>query len=76
MGLSDFKGTIIKFVLAGLEITIPRAHFAKLLEVNEKGKRIADYRSEIYYRQSIKNELYDDEKHAGKSKLMKDFYIV
>ncbi|MCI66962.1 60S ribosomal protein L24, partial [Trifolium medium] len=26
MGLSDFNGTVIKSVLAGLEITISRAH--------------------------------------------------
>ncbi|MCI31623.1 60S ribosomal protein L24, partial [Trifolium medium] len=36
MGLSAFKGTIIKSVLAGLEITISKAHFAKLLEVNDQ----------------------------------------
>ncbi|MCI58091.1 hypothetical protein A2U01_0079344, partial [Trifolium medium] len=33
MGLSDFKETVIRSVLAGLEITISRAHFAKLLDV-------------------------------------------
>ncbi|MCI84866.1 hypothetical protein A2U01_0106144, partial [Trifolium medium] len=64
MGLSTFKGTVIKSVLAGLEITISRAHFAKLLEIKDQGKRIDDYKSEIYYRQSIKNELYEDEKLA------------
>ncbi|MCI69738.1 60S ribosomal protein L24, partial [Trifolium medium] len=31
MGLSAFKGTVIKSVFAGLEITISRAHFTKLL---------------------------------------------
>ncbi|MCI42023.1 hypothetical protein A2U01_0063258, partial [Trifolium medium] len=46
MGLSAFNGTVIKFVLAGLEITISRAHFAKLLDVKDQGKRIADYKSE------------------------------
>ncbi|MCI55322.1 hypothetical protein A2U01_0076572, partial [Trifolium medium] len=51
-------------VLAGLEITISRAHFAKLLGVDDYGKRIVDYKSETYYRQSIKNELYNDEKLA------------
>ncbi|MCI40549.1 cullin-like protein, partial [Trifolium medium] len=31
MGLNKFTGTVIKSVLAGLEITISRAHLAKLL---------------------------------------------
>ncbi|MCI43854.1 transport membrane protein, partial [Trifolium medium] len=35
MGLSDFSGTVIKSVLAGLEITISRAHFTKLLGVED-----------------------------------------
>ncbi|MCI07085.1 hypothetical protein A2U01_0028148, partial [Trifolium medium] len=70
MGLSAFNETIIKFVLAGLEITISRAHFAKLLDVKDQGKRIADYKSEVYYRQFIKKELYEDEKLAGKSKFI------
>ncbi|MCI78324.1 60S ribosomal protein L24, partial [Trifolium medium] len=30
MGLKEFNGIVIKSVLAGLEITISRAHFAKL----------------------------------------------
>ncbi|MCI46725.1 hypothetical protein A2U01_0067966, partial [Trifolium medium] len=46
-------------------ITISRAHFAKLLGNDDYGKRIADYKSEVYYRQSIKKELYNDEKLAG-----------
>ncbi|MCI50905.1 hypothetical protein A2U01_0072149, partial [Trifolium medium] len=33
MGLYPFFGTVIKSVLAGLEITISRAHIAKLLDV-------------------------------------------
>ncbi|MCI04627.1 hypothetical protein A2U01_0025674, partial [Trifolium medium] len=57
MGLSTFTGTVIKYVLAGLDITISRAHFAKLLDLKDQGKRISDYKSEIYYRQSIKKEL-------------------
>ncbi|MCI72355.1 hypothetical protein A2U01_0093618, partial [Trifolium medium] len=64
MGLSGFNGTVIRYVLAGLEITISRAHFAKLLGVNDQGKKIVDYKSEVYYRQSIKKELYNDEKLA------------
>ncbi|MCI15418.1 cullin-like protein, partial [Trifolium medium] len=70
MGLNTFNGTVIKSVLAGLEITISKAHFAKLLEVKDQGKRIADYKNEIYYRQSIKKELYLDESSAGKSRSM------
>ncbi|MCI06047.1 hypothetical protein A2U01_0027102, partial [Trifolium medium] len=70
------KKNIIKSVLAGLDITISRAHFAKLLDVKDQGKRISDYKNEIYYRQSIKKQLYSDENLAGKSKSMKDFYIV
>ncbi|MCI97400.1 hypothetical protein A2U01_0118701, partial [Trifolium medium] len=42
MGLSKFNGTVIKSVLAGLEITISRAHIAKLLGVEDYGKRISD----------------------------------
>ncbi|MCI08337.1 hypothetical protein A2U01_0029413, partial [Trifolium medium] len=38
MGLSKFDGTVIKSVLAGLEITISRAHLAKLLGVEDYGK--------------------------------------
>ncbi|MCI51516.1 hypothetical protein A2U01_0072760, partial [Trifolium medium] len=44
MGLKEFNGTIIRSVLAGLEITISRAHFAKLLGVDDYGKKIAEYR--------------------------------
>ncbi|MCI45834.1 hypothetical protein A2U01_0067073, partial [Trifolium medium] len=73
MDLKEFNGTVIKSVLAGLEVTISRAHFAKLLGIDDYGKRITDYKSEVYYRQSIKKELYNDEKLAGKSKCMKDF---
>ncbi|MCI34289.1 LRR receptor-like serine/threonine-protein kinase RCH1, partial [Trifolium medium] len=40
IGLSDFKETAIRFVLARLDITISRAHFAKLLDVKDQGKRI------------------------------------
>ncbi|MCI36583.1 hypothetical protein A2U01_0057806 [Trifolium medium] len=76
MGLSAFNGTVIKSVIAGLEITISKAHFAKLLDVKDQGKSISDYKSEVYYRQSIKKELYLYESLAGKSKSMKDFYIV
>ncbi|MCI41604.1 60S ribosomal protein L24, partial [Trifolium medium] len=57
MGLNKFTGTVIKSVLAGLKIIISRAHLAKLLGVEDYGKRIADYKSDIYYRQSIKKEL-------------------
>ncbi|MCI33776.1 hypothetical protein A2U01_0054993 [Trifolium medium] len=49
MGLNKFTGTVIKFVLVGLEITISRAHLAKLLGVEDFGKRISDYKSDIYY---------------------------
>ncbi|MCH96520.1 hypothetical protein A2U01_0017507, partial [Trifolium medium] len=76
MGLCDFNETVVKFVLAGIEITISRAHIAKLLGIRDAGKRIADYKNEVYYRQSIKKELYEDESLAGKSKFMKDFYVV
>ncbi|MCI31679.1 hypothetical protein A2U01_0052891, partial [Trifolium medium] len=76
MGLSKFSGTIIKSVLAGLEITITRAHLAKLLGIQDYGKRISDYKSDIYYRQSIKKELYNVEETAGKSSSMKDLFIV
>ncbi|MCI81028.1 hypothetical protein A2U01_0102300, partial [Trifolium medium] len=61
MGLNEFTGIVIKFVLAGLEITISRAHIAKLIGVEDYGKRISDYKSDIYYRQSIKKELYEVE---------------
>ncbi|MCI93876.1 hypothetical protein A2U01_0115174, partial [Trifolium medium] len=44
MGLSAFKETVIRYVLAGLEITISRAHFAKLMDVKDQGKMIADYK--------------------------------
>ncbi|MCI85018.1 hypothetical protein A2U01_0106296, partial [Trifolium medium] len=44
MGLSAFNGTVIKSVLAGLEIAISRAHFAKLLDVKDQGKRVSDYK--------------------------------
>ncbi|MCI50867.1 60S ribosomal protein L24, partial [Trifolium medium] len=37
MGLSKFSGIVIKSVLAGLEITISRAHLAKLLDVEDTG---------------------------------------
>ncbi|MCI30899.1 hypothetical protein A2U01_0052110, partial [Trifolium medium] len=76
MGLCEFNETVIKSVLAVIEVTISRAHFAKLLDVKDDGKRIADYKNEVYYRQSIKKELYKDEKHAGKSKSMKDSFLV
>ncbi|MCH93055.1 hypothetical protein A2U01_0014002 [Trifolium medium] len=76
MGLCEFNETVIKSVLAGIEITISRAHLAKLLSLKDSGKRIADYKNEVYYRQSIKKELYEDENLAGKSKCMKDFYVV
>ncbi|MCI61517.1 hypothetical protein A2U01_0082774, partial [Trifolium medium] len=54
MGLCEFNETVIKSVLAGIEVSISRAHFAKLLDVKDAGKRIADYKNEVYYRQSIK----------------------
>ncbi|MCI77636.1 hypothetical protein A2U01_0098906, partial [Trifolium medium] len=65
MGLCEFKETVIKSVIAGIKITISRAHFAKLLGIKDAGKRIADYKNEVYYRKSIKKELYEDESLAG-----------
>ncbi|MCI57149.1 hypothetical protein A2U01_0078400, partial [Trifolium medium] len=41
MGLNPFSGTVIKSVLAGLEIIISRAHIAKLLGVDDSGKKIS-----------------------------------
>ncbi|MCI06358.1 hypothetical protein A2U01_0027417, partial [Trifolium medium] len=76
MGLNNFSGTVIKSVLTGLEITISRAHLARLLNVEDCGKKIADYRSEICYRKFIKKELFHKEKPGGKSSSMKDLYIV
>ncbi|MCI44267.1 hypothetical protein A2U01_0065506, partial [Trifolium medium] len=76
MSLSKFDGTVIKSVLAGIEITISRAHLAKLLGIEDYGKRISDYKSETYYRQCIKKEMYDVEQAAGKSNSMKDLYVV
>ncbi|MCI87723.1 hypothetical protein A2U01_0109008, partial [Trifolium medium] len=35
MSLNPFSGTVIKSVLAGLEIIISRAHIAKLLGVDD-----------------------------------------
>ncbi|MCI68500.1 hypothetical protein A2U01_0089761, partial [Trifolium medium] len=64
MGLSKFDGTVIKSVIAGLEIIISRAHIAKLLDVEDCGKKISEYKNENYYRQSIKKELYDVEETA------------
>ncbi|MCI43385.1 hypothetical protein A2U01_0064622, partial [Trifolium medium] len=76
MGLSKFSGTVIKSVLAGLEITISRAHLAKLLDVEDTGKKICDYKSDIYWRQSIKKELYANEDLHGKTNSMKHEFIV
>ncbi|MCI57032.1 hypothetical protein A2U01_0078283, partial [Trifolium medium] len=67
MGLNKFTGTIIKSVLAGLEITISRQHLAKLLGIEDYGKKIFEYKSEIYYRQSIKKELYNADQVTGKA---------
>ncbi|MCI35963.1 hypothetical protein A2U01_0057184, partial [Trifolium medium] len=64
MGLSNFNGTVIKSVLAGVEITISRAHLAKLLGIEDNGQKISEYKNETYYRQNIKKELYDAEKIA------------
>ncbi|MCI72900.1 hypothetical protein A2U01_0094164, partial [Trifolium medium] len=36
MGLSAFNGTVIKSMLARLEITISITHFAKLLDVKDQ----------------------------------------
>ncbi|MCI15856.1 hypothetical protein A2U01_0036995, partial [Trifolium medium] len=76
MGLSIFNGTVIKSVLAGVEITISRAHLAKLLGIEDNGQKISEYKNETYYRQNIKKELYDAEKIAGKANSMKDLYVV
>ncbi|MCI31941.1 hypothetical protein A2U01_0053153, partial [Trifolium medium] len=70
MGLNEFTGTVIKSVLAGLEITISRAHIAKILGIEDYGKRISDYKSDVYYRQSIRKELYTVEQSAGKANCM------
>ncbi|MCI34524.1 hypothetical protein A2U01_0055744, partial [Trifolium medium] len=76
MGLSNFNGTVIKSVLAGVEITISRAHLAKLLDIEDNGMKISEFKHENYYRQNIKKELYDAEKIAGKAKSMKNLYVV
>ncbi|MCI28666.1 hypothetical protein A2U01_0049868 [Trifolium medium] len=76
MGLNKFSGTVIKSVLAGIEITITRQNLAKLLGVEDHGKKISNYKSDIYYRQSIKKELYIVEQAAGKANCMKELYIV
>ncbi|MCI85316.1 hypothetical protein A2U01_0106595, partial [Trifolium medium] len=65
MGLNKFSGTVIKSVLAGLEITISREHLAKLLGVEDSGKKIFEFKSNIYYRQSIKKELYNADQVVG-----------
>ncbi|MCI72819.1 hypothetical protein A2U01_0094083, partial [Trifolium medium] len=59
MGLNPFSGTVIKSILAGLEITISRQHLVKLLGIEDSGKKIFEYKSNTYYRQSIKEELYN-----------------
>ncbi|MCH95931.1 disease resistance protein, partial [Trifolium medium] len=61
MGLKEYKGTKIRSNIAGLDVTITKAHFAKLLSLEDKGKKISDYKNEVYYREAIKKELYEDD---------------
>ncbi|MCI44535.1 hypothetical protein A2U01_0065774, partial [Trifolium medium] len=60
MGLKEFKGVEIRSNIASLDVTITKAHFAKLLSLEDKGKKISEYTDEEYYRESIKKEMYDD----------------
>ncbi|MCI00907.1 hypothetical protein A2U01_0021931, partial [Trifolium medium] len=76
MGLKAYNGTEIRSVIAGLDITITKAHFARLLCLEDRGKKIYDYKSKLHYREVIKKELYGDESLVGKSRTMKDKYVV
>ncbi|MCH84757.1 hypothetical protein A2U01_0005593 [Trifolium medium] len=76
MGLKEYNGTEIRSNVAGLDVTITKAHFAKLLSLEDRGKKISEYKIEIYYREAINKELYDDDSLAGKSRAMKDQCVV
>ncbi|MCH92401.1 F-box/kelch-repeat protein, partial [Trifolium medium] len=76
MGLKAYNGTEIRSVIAGLDITITKAHFAKLLNLEDKGEKISDYKSGLHYRKDIKKEVYEDESLIGKSKGLKSNCLV
>ncbi|MCI20620.1 hypothetical protein A2U01_0041782 [Trifolium medium] len=72
MGLKDFKGVEIRSTVVGLNITIPKAHFVKLLELEGQGKVISEYKKDEHYREAIKKNMFIIEEALGKSKSMND----
>ncbi|MCI26864.1 disease resistance protein, partial [Trifolium medium] len=71
-GLEEFKEVEIRSTIVGLDIIITKAHFVKLLGLEDKGKIISDYKDNTYYRENIKKEMYIDLSLLGKSKWMND----
>ncbi|MCI32736.1 transport membrane protein [Trifolium medium] len=49
MGLKEFKGVEIRSTMAGLDITITKAHFVKLLKLKDQGKAISKYKKNEHY---------------------------
>ncbi|MCH95101.1 hypothetical protein A2U01_0016075, partial [Trifolium medium] len=72
MGLEEYKEVEIRSTVAGLDIVITKAHFVKLLGLEDKGKIISEYKDNEYYRENIKKEMFDDITLLGKSKGMKN----
>ncbi|MCI27924.1 hypothetical protein A2U01_0049124, partial [Trifolium medium] len=72
MGLEDFKEVEIRSTIAGMDITIIKGHFVKLLGLEDKGKVISEYKESGYYRENIKKDMFIDLKLLGKSKGMND----
>ncbi|MCI00252.1 cullin-like protein, partial [Trifolium medium] len=70
MGLEEFKEVEIRSTVVGLDITITRRHFVKLLGLEDKGKIISEYKDNEYYRENIKKEMFIDLKLLGKYKGM------
>ncbi|MCI54511.1 hypothetical protein A2U01_0075761, partial [Trifolium medium] len=71
MGSDKVKRKVIKSVLAGIDLTISREHIAKLLMVEDKGKRIADFKHATLYRESIQQVMFKPESLSGKSRSLK-----
>ncbi|MCH86884.1 cullin-like protein, partial [Trifolium medium] len=76
MGLKAYNGTKIRSNIAGLDFTITKAHFAKLLSLEDRSKKISEYKNEVCYREAIKKELYEDKSMVGKSKGLKAKCLV
>ncbi|MCI31064.1 cullin-like protein, partial [Trifolium medium] len=72
MGLKDFKGVEIRSTVAGLDITITKAHFVKLLKLKDQGKVISKYKKNEHYRKAIKRNMFIIKEDVGKSKSMND----